>query len=64
MERLSQTNVKESKMAETKTIAEVKAKLEQKLGQLVMQVGALQKELQKAQKQTNDTATAIEKLNG
>ena len=51
-------------MAEKKTVAEVKAGLEQKLGQLVMQVGKMQEELQKAQKQVNDTATAIEKLDG
>ena len=50
-------------MAE-KTIAEVKAALEQQLGQLVMQVNALQNELQKKQKQANDAATALEKLNG
>jgi len=50
-------------MAE-KTVKEVKAGLEQKLGQLVMQATKAQKELQELQKQTNDTATAIEKLNG
>ena len=50
-------------MAE-KTVAEVKAVLEQKLGQLVMQVNKLQNELQKIQKEVNETATAIEKLNG
>ena len=50
-------------MAE-KTVAEVKAELEQKLGQFVMQVGKMQEELQKTQKQVNDTATAIEKLDG
>ena len=51
-------------MAETKTVAEVKAKLEQKLGQLVMQVGLLQEDLQKLQTEVNETATAIKKLNG
>lgn len=50
-------------MAE-KTVAEVKSGLEQKLGQLMMQVGKMQKELQKTQQEANDTATAIEKLNG
>ena len=43
---------------------EFKAKLEQKLGQLVMQVGLLQEELQKLQTETNETATAIKKLDG
>ena len=47
-----------------KTIAEVKAGLEQKLGQLVMQVGLLQEDLQKLQAETNETATAIKKLDG
>ena len=50
-------------MAE-KTVAEVKAGLEQKLGQLVMQTNKAQSALQELQKQANETATAIEKLNG
>ena len=49
-------------MADTK--AEIKAELEQKLGQSIMKVGELQKALNKEQKEANDIATAIEKLNG
>jgi len=49
-------------MAE-KTVAEVKAGLEQKLGQLVMQVSLKREELQKLQAETDETATAIKKLN-
>ena len=51
-------------MAGTKTVAEVKAKLEQNLGQLVMQIGTMQEELQETQKQVNDTTTAIKELDG
>ena len=49
-------------MAETKE--QTKAELEQKLGRLVMLVNKAQVELQKLQKETNETATAIEKLDG
>lgn len=39
-----------------------KEQLEQKLGQLVMEVNRKTVELQKVQKEANDTATAIEKM--
>ena len=46
-----------------KDITEIKAELEQKLGQLVMQVSLKREELQKLQAETDETATAIKKLN-
>ena len=43
---------------------EVKAKLEQRLGQLTYETAKLQQRLQQCQKESNEVATEMEKLNG
>ena len=43
---------------------EVRTKLEQRLGQLTFEIAKLQQRLQECQKEANEVATKIEKLDG